>query len=121
MMNIREQFAATSKRRQLLVKAMPEVMSRVSENTKKVHSSGALDAKTKEFVSLGMSIMIMCDECILHHTIALYDLGCTREEFCECLETAITLQSCPGLKYSQLALEYYDELVQLEENSDNEY
>lgn len=56
--------------------------------------------------------MIKCDECVLHHTIALYDLETTREEFCECLETAITLQSCPGMKYSQLALEYFDNLVE---------
>ena len=117
-MNIREQFKETSKRRQLLVQAMPETMTRVAENTKNSHREGALNVKTKEFISLGMSIMIMCDECILHHTIALYDLGCSREEFCECLETAITLQSCPGLKYSQLALEYYDELERLERNND---
>ena len=111
MMNIREQFEFTKKRRQLLVNAMPQLMNRVSENTKLSHSDGHLDKKTKEFISLGMSIMIKCDECILHHTIALYDLGVSREEFCEALETAIILQSCPGLKYSQLALEYFDELV----------
>lgn len=113
-MNIRQQFKETGKRRQLLVKAMPDVMKNVSDNTKISHTSKHLDQKTKEFISLGMSIMIKCDECILHHTIALFDLGCTREEFCEALETAITLQSCPGLKYSQLALEYYDELVELD-------
>lgn len=116
-MSIREKFKETSKRRQLLVRAMPEVMGNVAKNTKKSHSDGALDAKTKEFISLGMSIMIKCDECILHHTIALYDLGCTREEFVEALETAITLQSCPGLKYSQLALEYFDALVEEEEEN----
>lgn len=118
-MSIREKFKETGRRRQLLVQAMPEIMGNMAENTRKSHTSGALDAKTKEFISLGMSIMIKCDECILHHTIALYDLGCTREEFCECLETAITLQSCPGLKYSQLALEYFDALAE-EEKRNNE-
>lgn len=110
-MDFRDEFNKTSKSRKLLVDAMPEIMDNVRKNTQLSHSDGALDSKTKEFISLGMSIMIMCDECVLHHTIALYDLGTTREEFCECLETAITLQSCPGMKYSQLALEYYDNLV----------
>lgn len=109
-MNPRDEFHTTSRRRKLLVQAMPELMDRVWQNTLHSHRDGALDAKTKEFISLGMSIMIKCDECILHHTVALYDLGCSREEFCEALETAITLQSCPGLKYSQLALEYFDAL-----------
>lgn len=109
-MNPRELFEETKESRKLLVKVMPEVMGAVSDGNKKALQEGALAAKTKEFISLGMSIMIMCDECILHHTINLVDLGTTREEFIECLETAIALQSCPGMKFSQLALEYFDEL-----------
>lgn len=110
MLKPREQFEQTKQRRQLLIQAMPEILNSVAQGTKKAHTTSHLDAKTKEFISLGMSIMIKCDECILHHTIALYDLGCSREEFCEALETAIVLQSCPGLKYSQIALEYFDQL-----------
>ena len=109
-MKPKELFEKTKESRKSLVKAMPEVMNAVSDGNKKALQEGALTAKTKEFISLGMSIMIMCDECVLHHTISLVGLGTSREEFVECLETAVALQSCPGMKYSQLALEYFDEL-----------
>nr|WP_269457211.1 carboxymuconolactone decarboxylase family protein [Streptococcus acidominimus] len=85
-------------------------MSNISNCTMHTHQSGYLDSKVKHFISLGMSIIIKCDECIMHHVVALYELGVSREEICECLETAITLQSCPCIKYSQLALDFYDEL-----------
>lgn len=91
---------------------MPELMENVLLNNNKILDDGALSKKTKELISLAISIMIKCDECVLHHTINLVELGTNREEFVECLETTIILQSCPGMKYSQLALEYYDSLTQ---------
>lgn len=107
-----KQFQETVKNRQKLVQAMPEIMGNNKKSTDYSHSEGHLDQKTKELISLAMSIIILCDECILHHTINLVKLKCTREEFIECLELSITLQSCPGIKYSQLALDYYDQLVE---------
>lgn len=110
----RDKFNKTKDARKRLIQAMPEVMNGLFDITTTARSEGALNAKTKELISLAMSIMIKCDECVLHHTIALYELGCTREELVECLELAIVLQSCPGLKYSQLALDCFDQLVEKE-------
>lgn len=110
-MSLLEQFEHTVEKRQKLVQVMPKIMGNNKDSTDHSHAEGHLDSKTKELISLAMSIIISCDECILHHTINLVKLKCTREEFIECLELTITLQSCPGIKYSQLALDYYDELV----------
>lgn len=116
-MNVRQRFEATKKRRQILVQAMPEIMGNSAKNTAFSHADAALDSKTKELISLGMSIMIKCEECIDHHIVALYDLGCTYDELVEALQLAITLQSCPGIKYSQYALECY--LGLMDENQED--
>lgn len=114
MEGFRERFEATKKNRKRLVEAMPEVMDGLAAITNEARSTGALDQKTKELISLAMSIIIKCDECVIHHTISLYELDCTREELVECLELTIVLQSCPGLKYSQLALDCFDQLSEEE-------
>lgn len=118
-MNVRQRFEATKKRRQILVQAMPEIMGNSAKNTSFSHADAALDSKTKELISLAMSIMIKCEECIDHHIVALFDLGCTYKELVETLQLAITLQSCPGIKYSQYALECYVDLLN-EHQADSE-
>lgn len=110
----RDKFEKTKDDRKRLIQAMPEVMNGLFDITTSARSEGALDTKTKELISLSMSIIIKCDECVVHHTISLYELGCTREELVECLELTIVLQACPGLKYSQLALDCFDQLVESE-------
>lgn len=110
----RDNFEKTKDNRKRLIEAMPEVMNGLFDITTFARSEGALDLKTKELISLAMSIIIKCDECVTHHTISLYELGCTREELIECLGLTIVLQSCPGLKYSQLALDCFDQLVEKE-------
>lgn len=109
-MDVKNELKNMQMGRKELNDAIPAVMSNVLNNNKILAKDSALTRKTKELISLGMSIIIKCEECILDHIVTLYNLGCTREELCECLETTIALQACPGIKYSQYALELFDAL-----------
>lgn len=88
---------------------IPEVMKGFSAMAKAAGTSGALDAKTKELVALGMGVAARCDGCIAFHTRTALELGTTREELMEVLGMAIYMGGGPSLMYAALALEAYDQ------------
>lgn len=49
---------------------------------------GALDAKTKELVGLGVAAQVPCDYCVYYHTKAAKAHGATEEEIKEALASA---------------------------------
>ncbi|WP_112873708.1 carboxymuconolactone decarboxylase family protein [Paracoccus endophyticus] len=71
---------------------------------------GVLDAKTKEFVALGIAISERCEPCILFHVQALIKAGATREELGDVCAMAMTMGGGPALMYAARALAAWDEL-----------
>lgn len=49
---------------------------------------GALDAKTKELIGLGVAAQVPCDYCVYYHTQAAKSHGATDEEIKEALASA---------------------------------
>lgn len=90
---------------------IPEVMKNFSALAKAACADGALDAKTKELVALGISIAARCDGCLAFHTRTARDLGTSREELLEVLGMAIYMGGGPSLMYAALALEAFDQHV----------
>lgn len=90
---------------------IPDVMKGFGAMAKAAGSAGALDAKTKELVALGMAIAARCDGCIAFHTKNSLDLGTTREELMEVAGMAIFMGGGPSLMYAALALQAYDQHV----------
>lgn len=91
---------------------IPDVMKGFSAMAKAASADGALDAKTKELVALGIGIAARCDGCIAFHTRTARDLGTTREELMEVLGMAIYMGGGPSLMYAALALEAYEQHVE---------
>lgn len=90
---------------------IPEVMKGFSAMAKAASAPGALDAKTKELVALGIAIAARCDGCITFHTRTARDLGTSREELMEVIGMAIYMGGGPALMYGALAVEAYDQHV----------
>jgi len=90
---------------------IPDVMKGFSAMAKAAGAPGALDAKTKELVALGIGVAARCDGCITFHTRTALELGTTREELMEVLGMAIYMGGGPSLMYAALAVEAYDQHV----------
>lgn len=94
-----------------LGKASPETTKGFGTLTRASKESGVLDAKTKEFVALGISIAMRCEPCIGFHVKALHKAGGTREELADVLSTAIQMGGGPSLMYAAKTLGAWDALV----------
>lgn len=69
-----------------------------------------LDAKTMELLIVAVSVARKCEPCIYSHVNGYIEAGGTREELVAGLNAAILICGGPGMAYSALALEVYDEL-----------
>jgi AhpD family alkylhydroperoxidase len=68
---------------------------------------GALDAKTRELISLAVAVTTRCDGCIAVHTAAAKKAGATREELAEALSVAVAMNAGAALVYSARALDAF--------------
>ncbi|MEX1660094.1 carboxymuconolactone decarboxylase family protein [uncultured Thioclava sp.] len=92
-------------------KSIPETMSGFATLSKAVKDNGPLDAKTKEFIALGMAVVLRCEPCIMFHTEELMKTGATREELGDVLAMAIQMGGGPGVMYAGHAMACWDELA----------
>jgi AhpD family alkylhydroperoxidase len=88
---------------------IPDVMKGFSALAKAAGAPGALDAKTKELVAMGIAIAARCDGCIAFHTKTAMELGTTREELMEVAGMGVYMGGGPSLMYAALALQAYDQ------------
>jgi AhpD family alkylhydroperoxidase len=70
--------------------------------------SDALDAKTRELISLAVAVTTRCDGCIGVHAQAAVANGATEAEVAQALATAIALNAGAAYVYSLHALEAID-------------
>ena len=68
-------------------------------------SEGALDTKTKELISIAMSIGAHCDGCVAYHVHDAVRAGATREEILETIGVAVMMGGGPALVYGAETLE----------------
>lgn len=108
-MSYKDLTAGINKEMHSFAKNQPEVMGNFSKMAQAAGKDGVLDAKTKEYVALGIAIATRCDPCIGFHVQALVKLGITREEFEEVLATAIYMGGGPSLMYAMKARQAFDE------------
>ena len=91
-------------------KGIPKVMQGFGALADSAKAAGALDAKTKELIAMGISIALRCDGCIGFHTRGAIREGATREEFMEMIGVAVMMGGGPSTVYGAYALEAFDQL-----------
>lgn len=72
-------------------------------------TSGALDAKTKELIALGIAVAIHCDPCLAYHVHDALKAGASRAEVLEALGVAMMMGGGPATMYACDALTALDQ------------
>jgi len=87
-----------------LGKDYPNLMKAFSGFMGEVEKEGALPTKTKELISVALSVVKECKWCIAFHVKDALDAGATKEEIMEACFVAALMGGGPALMYTQLAV-----------------
>jgi AhpD family alkylhydroperoxidase len=93
-----------------LAKGNPKIMDGMKALDEAGNAHKALDAKTRELISLAVATTTRCDTCIAMHAKAAVAAGATRQELLETLGVAVGLNAGAAFVYSSRALEAFDSL-----------
>jgi AhpD family alkylhydroperoxidase len=98
-------------RAKAMAEEIPGVMKALMGLHSEVVKDGALSAKTKELMMVGIAVAIRCEYCLWKHVPEAVKMGATREEILEAVSTAIMMSGGPGVAYgSVVVLKILDEL-----------
>jgi AhpD family alkylhydroperoxidase len=98
-------------RSRALAQAVPGAMKGFGALSRGAKEEGVLGAKEKEFVALGISVAMRCEDCIAFHVEALMKAGASREELADVLAMAIQMGGGPSVMYAGRALDCWDQLA----------
>lgn len=94
-----------------LAEQIPGVMNALMGLHGEVVKDGALSAKTKETMMVGLSIALHCENCLRKHIQVAVSMGATREEIMEVVGATILMAGGPAVAYgSTVVLDTLDEL-----------
>ena len=83
----------------------PELVKGFSALNRGAATTKHIDAKTREFIALAVSVTTRCQGCIDAHVRKAKALGATREEIAEALGVAVALNAGAAFTYSLHALD----------------
>ncbi len=86
-----------------LRKAIPDVYTGFAKLSQAAMAPGALDARTKELIALGIAIANQCDGCIASHARSAVRAGVTEQEVAEMVGVSILMIGGPGTVYGPRA------------------
>ncbi|WP_440946995.1 carboxymuconolactone decarboxylase family protein [Methanosarcina sp. T3] len=90
---------------------LPGVMNALMGLHSEVVKDGALSAKTKELMMVGIAVALRCEPCLWKHVPEAVSLGANREEIMEAASTAIVMAGGPAVAYGSLVvLKILDEM-----------
>jgi AhpD family alkylhydroperoxidase len=92
---------------------MPETMSGYHKMQRNHSMDGALSAKTKEMIALGISLVSKSEACINDHLHHVLETGATRNEIVEVLSVAVMMGGGPVLIYAAQVLEALDQMQEV--------
>lgn len=92
-------------------KEMPGPMTGFARLRKKAVEDGALSNKTKELMSLAISIAVHCEGCIVYHVHDAIKAGATRAELLETLGVGLSMAGGPGSVYVAFAMDAIDQFM----------
>lgn len=91
-----------------LTKLGSRVYEAFLEMEKAAFSDGALPKKTKEFIAVGISVVIDCESCMQWHIGQAARAGSTQAEVLEAIEVGIEMGGGPATVSARFALEVLD-------------
>lgn len=94
---------------QRVMKENPQGAKAFMEFVEKAEGKGALDVKTKELISIALSISEHCEWCIAFHVKNALEAGATRAEIMDVCVVAVLMGGGPSLMYVKLVMDAIDE------------
>ena len=94
-----------------LARELRSPMSAFAQLNVATSSTGALDAKTKQLIALGIGITARCEGCIAYHVHDAIRAGSTRQEILETIGVSIMMGGGPAVVYAGQALEALDQFT----------
>ena len=94
-----------------MAEQLPGVMKALMGLHSEVVKDGALSARTKQLMLVGISVALRCEHCLEKHVPEAVRMGATREEIMEAVGTAILMAGGPAAGCgSAVVLKILDEL-----------
>ncbi|MBD3387677.1 MAG: carboxymuconolactone decarboxylase family protein [Candidatus Altiarchaeales archaeon] len=87
----------------------PEQMKAFGSFMHTAEKEGALPHKTKELISIALSVATHCRWCIAYHVKKALESGATEEEIMETCFVAAFMGGGPSLMYTQLVVKAIDD------------
>lgn len=91
--------------------ALPGPMQAFSALARAASAPGALDARSKELIAIGIAIAARCEGCIGFHVKAALAAGASREELLETIGMAIYMGAGPSMIHGAETLRALDQLA----------
>jgi AhpD family alkylhydroperoxidase len=85
--------------------AAPGAMSGFAKMHEGAIEEGALSARIKELIALGIAVAVRCDGCIAYHVHDALEAGASRDEIVEAIGVAVLMGGGPAVVYGAEALE----------------
>ena len=93
----------------ILAKELRPQMSAFAQLNAAATAEGALSAKAKQLIALGIGVTVRCDGCIAYHVHDAIRAGATRQEIVETIGVAVLMGGGPAMVYGCEALEALDQ------------
>lgn len=94
---------------------LPDVMKAFSQLHHAGAAEGALSAKVKELIALGIAITVRCEGCIAFHVHDAIAAGATSQEIAETIGVAVLMGGGPSVVYGCEALQALEQFTALAE------
>lgn len=105
-----EQIIKTRKKAYSWYSGKSKVFKSFVDMEQKTYSKGYLTKLQKEYIAIGISVVINCESCMEWHIKQALDGGATEDEIIEAVEVGIEMGGGPATASSRFAmnvLEYY--------------
>ena len=96
-----------------LQRELPDLMIHETAKWAEVYKDGALSAKVKRLMALGIALRSACENCIIAQTIRALEAGATKEEILETISVNMAMSGTTGISESLRVLKLLDELGKL--------
>jgi AhpD family alkylhydroperoxidase len=83
-----------------LARELPDVVKAFRELHGAATADGALSARTKQLIIVGISVALRCDACAERHIAIAKEMGISREEIAEAAGVAILMAGGPAAAFA---------------------
>lgn len=91
------------------VEKTPDVAKAFGELKNSVYKEGALDARTKELISIAASVLMRCEKCTDIHAQRARKNGATNEQIAEAIACAMFVAAGSQLSWSEVYDKIFDD------------